>query len=1683
MLKRLIIAVFVLGLILSFSGTAFSDVVKHHDVDGKYEPINLSHPHINQVLSRSIVPAVPSQRANMSDPLEIRDMTTVSKPVITPSGYSGEVIDNTAATWNSVYGLPGGADGIRTSLAERFTVDQGMTWTVTDAYAFSNKTLWTGSPSLVIYLYDDNGFGQPGTKLDSALVSNSCLTNTACTPVTSAGSLAEIHGHFNGSWVFNDGESFHIGVKKNGTGTLNIWGDNGAGPYAGEQTGSVYNTATSGWMSSEAWYSGSDKAFALSVEKSSSLLVYSDCYPQSYHVNASTYWKAPDPTLFDEAYAMRFSPAGPETLKSVDVYIDAVNSTPGIDLVLTVYNDAAGLPGSVVQTVTVLSGALSYFPTATNVDLSSYNLVFEDDFHVGISSNGVTGVSALAFILDDGSSSSGRGTTRIASVWSSLFTAHGIDGAFNLIVNMCKDEFAVCSNNNTHFNGHSGGDLSLPYNVYGLFHEAQQFNGPTTSFSGCKIKTVEVTLGYLTSDAARAPKMYQKNTKVSVYTNVAGTPGSSLGSITLTPADYTAAGNVGYSGTSYFWTQNLNFESLNIQVIGDYFIVLEALTGQRDSGVRVAGDGNGTGANLPAWVNATLYGGWQQIYNFFGGSSNWSLWIAAKVCCIPATEYVCTTPNDWSTPAGNYQRTSRSNVSLGDAYCDLNLRWYYEHPSQFTAFNGPITFKGRVAQVWTGTVTQFNLLTGAPIWTQITAAGILGTNMRNTPTAATIDSAGTPIDVIYTGGGGANSIACWNWDTGVLRWYRSPFSVPILSIGSMTVGTFSIATQAGTEVLYYCSGIGRVGALNANTGANYPGWGVNPISLPGAASEYMNTYNPDNNLLYVGDAPAAGSGDVFAVNAATGAIVWQLSVAGPGLRAATLHSGTAATRPEVFSAHASYEGGFLYTNSRQQAITLISHYPADGIYYKIDAATGAIVHARISSRMYRSTPVIDKDQVIVTTLSFWPPNGLAQPGGGDIVSYSKTFGTTNWWWSHPDNPGYWLPSVLTCETGAPDQLYSFGTTGFVSALNADNGHEDWSRRMDFGPFGGGAFRGFGVALSKDGELAVSHEWGGLAVLAKDNLNPRPRLEFITYNPFLPVSFGPNPALAINLGWFVKNTGCQPLNISSVTVNAASPTDQTFPGYSLKPENVGENLLSVSEKLAETMAKFGEGSKWESKSVTDASDMVLSFDKSSRHELVNRAALAAPPSWFVSQDQPSGGDVIAPGDSVELLITVNQPLISRGPNYAFLSVASDDPDFFLNDSDMVPEAKVTLVGGCLTDTTDLWFGVGYSNFQHVFNHGRLADGSWPEHGFYIDGDGAMYYQGSYIYSVSQRRFAVSSRDWSGDGNEWISMQADPNWCDASCKPAIEFGYTVPDISTDGLTYTTVAADMVCRSYIDSVQNFDLGAGWSVENWTAPFDNDSTIGLYVKSRVIGAADEAGLANATVDIMEVTERNGNAVPGWYFGSVQDYDVGSGDVAGIDVSVSTAYAFAGGQSTGIWGQIKLPFGCGQTPILNTHGMQGAQALYTPDFYFDSQYVNMTRVTPFSSQVVAGGDFEQHNTFVKRDIAPNESFSYAVAHFAFPTEPHGGSNSSAPAVVKDLSRLLNKWVGWGRGDMNNDNVINLADVVYLAGTVNFAGPGAIPFEHLGDVNASGGIDQADVDYLIAYYFSCGPCPLGDWTM
>jgi hypothetical protein len=63
------------------------------------------------------------------------------------------------------------------------------------------------------------------------------------------------------------------------------------------------------------------------------------------------------------------------------------------------------------------------------------------------------------------------------------------------------------------------------------------------------------------------------------------------------------------------------------------------------------------------------------------------------------------------------------------------------------------------------------------------------------------------------------------------------------------------------------------------------------------------------------------------------------------------------------------------------------------------------------------------------------------------------------------------------------------------------------------------------------------------------------------------------------------------------------------------------------------------------------------------------------------------------------------------------------------------------------------------------------------------------------------------------------------------------------------------------------------------------------------------------------------------------------------------------------------------------------------------------------------------------------------------------------------------------RGEVNNDNVIDIDDVVYLIQYIFVEGPEPIPHRLVGDVDCKDEVDIDDVVYLIEYIFQDGPPP------
>lgn len=89
-------------------------------------------------------------------------------------------------------------------------------------------------------------------------------------------------------------------------------------------------------------------------------------------------------------------------------------------------------------------------------------------------------------------------------------------------------------------------------------------------------------------------------------------------------------------------------------------------------------------------------------------------------------------------------------------------------------------------------------------------------------------------------------------------------------------------------------------------------------------------------------------------------------------------------------------------------------------------------------------------------------------------------------------------------------------------------------------------------------------------------------------------------------------------------------------------------------------------------------------------------------------------------------------------------------------------------------------------------------------------------------------------------------------------------------------------------------------------------------------------------------------------------------------------------------------------------------------------------------------------------------------------------ATSNDPAIIEAnavaLAHRAARWAGFARGDVNDDGLVDLADVCWL-----HAGLPIYPDEYSGDVNTDGSVDTADIAYLMEYVSGNGPGPLGEW--
>jgi hypothetical protein len=113
---------------------------------------------------------------------------------------------------------------------------------------------------------------------------------------------------------------------------------------------------------------------------------------------------------------------------------------------------------------------------------------------------------------------------------------------------------------------------------------------------------------------------------------------------------------------------------------------------------------------------------------------------------------------------------------------------------------------------------------------------------------------------------------------------------------------------------------------------------------------------------------------------------------------------------------------------------------------------------------------------------------------------------------------------------------------------------------------------------------------------------------------------------------------------------------------------------------------------------------------------------------------------------------------------------------------------------------------------------------------------------------------------------------------------------------------------------------------------------------------------------------------------------------------------------------------------------------------------------------------------WVKRYDGPGHSTDWAYA-IAVDDSANVYVTGKSTGIATDLDYATIKYVQFLCGDVNNNGIVDLGDLVYLISYLYKSGPPPVPILHAGDANCDEKVDLGDIVYLITYLYKDGPAP------
>lgn len=1087
-----------------------------------------------------------------------------------------------------------------------------------------------------------------------------------------------------------------------------------------------------------------------------------------------------------------------------------------------------------------------------------------------------------------------------------------------------------------------------------------------------------------------------------------------------------------------------------------------------------------------AGLNQWFKGGEPGAPAFWAGRVHHEQLIRFEMCreVLPAVEADCGAggPDEWTSYAHDNRQSGASSINVGDPQ-EVTLSWTRALP-RVSNFTNPTVANDIVYISSDLELNAYDLASGAPVGTLAGTPEMGSSNRGNATVAFTRGVAGGDRDVVFATGGNFNAITALetNLETSPKIWSNNTVTMPPLGLNQqIRFNTSKVVDVAGTDVLYVCtepaSGTGLIYAFNAATGALYPGWLTNPVVLDAAAKHGPAV---DGGKLYVGTAIGGSNvdGSIYQIDAATGTIDWNFL---------GTNSGT-----EGFPGGVSVEGDFIYALS------------ADGdnlgVRYKIDKSglAPSVVWSALQGRGLYGTPTIGREFV------YFP---LDNPNFG-ILQVDKEIGTVARNFAASDLCGatvFMVPQHLTLSCDS--YLFAGDRNARWWLFNAETGDAEWYREWPV--FNGGEIVSGTALVSHSGGtdyavVAVRQLGGTVGQVAAYELNagPRPRLIQCVHDETVVVPLGSGPGNPHSVADVFSNVGTTALNFTALNITDPLPDGlasaarnvrqyqarvnsaiRDFDGYS---SIATSSNLTKKHRMAGLSADMVDGEFSTTQvELMNASNQYLDSRSDARSMAAGAAAIRTSAVLVGGAAVPTS---IAPDGIAGLDWIYDGTGLGRGLDANDLEFDMDDPDFNY-DGSPVATFHILYLGGCLSDSDTLYFS-NDGTYEAVYNDGAMANtgGSADLTGdfnFAADSDtpdNDLYDMGLFV--IGDSTGGGLTPDFGAEVCINLYSQVDnyvPNVAPVSgqCGFDVLRNIVLGAKRTGGCPGTPVDifGEMVTHSMSDT--DFAATAGSPA----------AAIGVDIVQTEVGAYDPL-YGDFKLIQWQVINRDAVAKGPIYLGVQADWDLSNG--APNQGLISDNFnGFA------IWNPATPTIAYGSLDPNQPHTYSGVdpsfnspKKLWTinnPTFVYSNtwDWGDETKKQAIWSEIVNGPariayagpaiDMSGQITHKAVNLGPNGSGT--VHHAVFGVDATSNLAASIDANATALAKRAARWAGFARGDVNDDGIVDLADVCWLQG-----GNPIYPAAYSGDVDADGDNDAADVTRLLSYVSgNAGDQPAGAW--